>query len=81
MIEAILKEPKTRIVIMAILSGTACFLTYYFHVILGTGTVFTHFFYIPIILASLWWKRKGLFVAIFLAVILLLSHIFLEWMC
>jgi PAS domain S-box-containing protein len=44
--------------------------------VLERGTVFTHFFYIPIILASLWWKRKGLVVAIFLAAILIVSHIF-----
>ena len=65
-----------RIAIMAILLGSACFLTYYFHEVLGTGTVFTHLFYIPIILAALWWKRKGLFVAIFLAAVLILSHVF-----
>ncbi|MBU4580939.1 MAG: hypothetical protein KKH02_00715 [Proteobacteria bacterium] len=37
--------------------------------------VFSHFFYIPIILAAVWWKRKGLVVAIFLAVLLLGSHL------
>jgi PAS domain S-box-containing protein len=78
MINPILKVQKVRIVTMAILLGAACFLTYYFHAVLGTGTVFSHFFYIPIILASLWWKRKGLFVAIFLAAVLILSHIILR---
>ena len=53
-----------RIVIMAVLLLVACFLTWYFHAKLGIDTVFTHFFYIPIILASLWWKRKGLVVVI-----------------
>ncbi|GAI57275.1 unnamed protein product, partial [marine sediment metagenome] len=70
------KERKYRIVVMVILVGISCFLTYYFHARLGIGTVFTHFFYIPIILASLWWKRKGLVVAIFLAALLIFSHIF-----
>jgi len=51
---------------------------YYFHLVIERGTVFTHFFYIPIILASLWWKRKGLVVAIFLAAILIASHIFIR---
>jgi PAS domain S-box-containing protein len=51
---------------------------FYFHLVLEQGTVFTHFFYIPIILASLWWKRKGLVVAIFLAAILIVSHIFIR---
>ena len=50
---------KQRIALVAALTGVCCYLTYYFHVVLGIGTVFTHFFYVPIILASLWWKRKG----------------------
>ena len=71
-------KEKYKIIVMAILLAGACFLTYYFHVVLGTGTVFTHFFYIPIILASLWWRRKGLVVAIFLAALLIFSHIFVR---
>jgi len=67
-----------RIALMAILVAGSCFLTYYFHVVLKTGTVFTHFFYIPIILASLWWKRKGLIVALFLAVLLIFSRVLLR---
>ena len=67
-----------RILVMAILLAGICFLTYYFHAILKTGRVFTHFFYIPIILAALWWRRKGLTVAVFLAGLLILSHIFVR---
>jgi len=72
-----LKETH-KITIMAILLAVACFLTYYFQVVLETGIIFTHFFYIPIILACIWWKRKGLGVAIFLAVLLILSSIFVR---
>ncbi len=63
---------------MAVLLGIACFLTYYCHAVLGTGVVFTHLFYIPIILGALWWKRKGLLVAVFLAAVLMLSHVFVR---
>ncbi|MFH1250431.1 MAG: PAS domain S-box protein [bacterium] len=69
-----IQREKNKILIMATLLVICCFLTYYFHVVLKSGTVFTHFFYIPIILASVWWQRKGLAVAVFLAVWLLLSH-------
>ncbi|MBK5190209.1 MAG: PAS domain-containing sensor histidine kinase [Methanosarcinales archaeon] len=69
-----LKE-KYKITIMAILLGISCYLTYYFHAVLEVEVVFTHFFYVPIILAALWWKRKGLAVAIFLAVILIIIHL------
>jgi PAS domain S-box-containing protein len=69
------KERYGRIAFMAILLIASCFLTYYFHVVLKTGEIFTHVFYIPIILASLWWKRRGIGVAIFLAAFLILSDL------
>lgn len=72
------QEDKYKITVMAGLLGVCCFLTYYFHAVLKTGTVFTHFCYIPIILASLWWRRKGLAVAVFLGFFLIFSHIFLR---
>ena len=72
------KQEKGKVVIVGALVLGACFLTYYYHVVLKTGTVFTHFFYIPIILASLWWQRKGIVVALFLAGVLMSSHLFLR---
>ena len=51
-----------------------CVLTYYFHQVLARGTVVSHFFYIPIVLAALWWRRKGIFVAFFSSAYLILSH-------
>lgn len=69
---------KYKIMALAILLGICCVLTYYFHLVFSTGVVFTHFFYIPIILASLWWKRKGLVVALFLTALLISSHFFIR---
>lgn len=40
---------------------------YYFRVILRTGIVYTHFAYIPIVLAGLWWGRRSVLVALILA--------------
>ena len=72
------QKEKGKVVIMGALLLAACFLTYYCHVVLKTGTVFTHFFYIPIILASLWWQRKGIVVALFLVLVLMGSHLILR---
>ena len=72
------QKEKYKIVVMLILLASACYLTYYFHVVRETGTIFTHYFYIPIILAALWWRRKGLVVAIFLAALLIFSNIFVR---
>jgi PAS domain S-box-containing protein len=52
-------------------------LIYHFHYELQQKTVFTHLFYIPVILSSIWWEGKGLVIALFLGGILLISHIFL----
>jgi hypothetical protein len=60
--------------LMSILLLGACILTYYYHATLGTGVIFTHLFYIPIILASIWWGKKGISVAIILAGLILISH-------
>ena len=52
----------------------ACGLTYYFHAVLRVGTIVSHFYYIPIILACIWWQKKGIWIAVFLVVFLLTSH-------
>ena len=73
-----IKEERGKIAVMAILLAVACLITYYFHSALEMGAVFTHFFYIPIIIASLWWKRKGIGVALFLSAWLFFSHVFVS---
>jgi len=65
---------RSRLVLLALCLVGVLVLTYYSKAVLGTGVVFTHFYYIPIVLACLWWRRKGLVVPAFLAMVLLLSH-------
>ncbi|RXE56397.1 histidine kinase [Methanoculleus taiwanensis] len=69
---------NARLFIIGTLLAVSVIATYYFHVVLGIGTVFSHFFYIPIILATLWWGRKGIIVAFFLAGLVLASHFLLR---
>ena len=64
-----------KIVVLGFLLAFCLLITYYFHFILNIGIFFTHLFYVPLILACLWWPRKGIVVAVFLAVVLLVSHI------
>jgi len=70
------REDKYKLVVTAVLFAIACALVYYFHMILKRETLFSHFFYIPIVLACLWWKRKGLIIAVLLSAFLILSHFF-----
>ena len=72
------EKQKEKISLMIALLAACCFLLYYFHHVLEISTGFTHFFYVPIILASLWWQRKGLGVTLFLALLLLFTHYFLR---
>ena len=64
-----------KVIVIGILLTLCLFTTYYFHFVLKVEVLFTHLFYVPIILASLWWTRKGILVAVFLALLLLVSHI------
>lgn len=51
---------------------------YYFHGVVHNFAISIHLFYIPIILACIWWKAKGILIAIFLCANLFISHIFYE---
>ncbi|MFX1307388.1 MAG: ATP-binding protein [Promethearchaeota archaeon] len=72
------REERTRMLIILILMPISFFLIYYFEIILRTSILVAHFFYFPSILACLWWKRKGLFIPVFLAVILIIFNIIPE---
>jgi PAS domain S-box-containing protein len=67
-------ENKLKIAVMAVILVFCCFLIYYFHEVLHKEVLYTHFFYIPIILSAVWWKRKGLVVTFLLSAVLLITH-------
>ncbi len=69
-----LKKEIMKILIVLILMIICCLLIYYFKVILRISILVAHFFYFPSILACLWWKRKGLIIPVFLAVILIIFN-------
>jgi signal transduction histidine kinase len=50
----------------------------YFGLILGISAVYTHFFYVPIILGGLWFKRKAVLIAVLLGAVHVLSMSFSE---
>ena len=68
----IINETKRRIIIITLV--IFCMIrTYVLKVKLEIGSVYTHFFYIPIILACYWYEKKGLIVACVLALYLAVS--------
>jgi C4-dicarboxylate-specific signal transduction histidine kinase len=48
----------------------------YFRLFLHTDIVYSHFMYIPIALACLWWGRRGMVVAVFMAALVFSFHLF-----
>ena len=72
------KAETIKIGIMTILLGFALVSMYHVHWLAHTFAISIHIYYIPIILACIWWKRKGILIALFLGINLLLSHIFQE---
>ena len=69
-----ISEQQNFFVLGALLT-ISLLLIYYCHFILQIEVIYTHFLYIPIILASLWWSRRGIAVAVFLASIIVISHV------
>ncbi|HAJ26268.1 MAG TPA: hypothetical protein DCG53_03330, partial [Syntrophus sp. (in: bacteria)] len=69
---------RRQIVLMAGLLFFACGLKLFGQIVLKTGVIYTHFFYIPIIMAAIWWKRRGIVVPVFLAIFLVITDIILS---
>lgn len=68
---------KKQITIVSALVAFCAFIAFYFQTI-GIGEVYTHLFYIPIILSCIWWQRKGIIIALLLGIILITSHLILR---
>ena len=60
---------------VGILTLVACAATLYFHGVVGTDIIFPHLYYLPIILAAIWWERRSWFLTAFLCAFLLASHV------
>ncbi|MGB5911718.1 MAG: ATP-binding protein [Promethearchaeia archaeon] len=73
------KQERMRIVVILLLIIISCLLIYSIELILRTSILVAHFFYFPSILACLWWKKKGLIVPIFLAILLIIFHLILDY--
>ncbi|MBA7531898.1 hypothetical protein ES705_24123 [subsurface metagenome] len=63
-----------KIIIITLLTIGACLATYYFQGVLKKGIIYTHSFYLPVIMAALWWRRRGLAVVIILTANLMINR-------
>jgi signal transduction histidine kinase len=74
------KRPRTlnTALLRILLLLTAVGLPYYFRFALGMEVALADFLYGPIILVVLWWPLGGTLVALFMSLLWLMSHLFVE---
>ncbi|UCF99832.1 MAG: hypothetical protein JSV89_09905 [Spirochaetaceae bacterium] len=65
-----------KVTILILLIGISVGAALYFRLLLHTDIIYTHFMYLPIVLACMWWGRRGMLVALFLALLVFSFHLF-----
>ncbi len=68
-------DERVRKLTLALLILLCVGVTYYCHFVKGIDVVFSHFFYVPIILAGFWWCKRAVWVALFLGTWLVFSRV------
>ncbi|PKM79859.1 MAG: hypothetical protein CVU89_16305 [Firmicutes bacterium HGW-Firmicutes-14] len=63
------RRNNIRLAVLGLVLAVSLVIVIYINIQLGVEIVYTHFFYLPVILTGLWYYRKALFVAFFLGVI------------
>lgn len=72
-----LKRAKlARFTLVSVLWAVCLLVTVYFHFVLRTEVIVSHLYYLPIIIAAIWWGRWAVPLAVASGAFLLLSHYF-----
>jgi light-regulated signal transduction histidine kinase (bacteriophytochrome) len=69
------QDERIRILIILILIIISFVLIYYFEIILEVSILIALFFYLPSVLACIWWNKKGIIVPSFLSIALIIFHL------
>jgi PAS domain S-box-containing protein len=72
-----MRNSNLKVWISALSLGLCIFATYYFLVVLKTAIIYTHLFYIPIVITCAWWGRKGILLASIIVTSLLVTNFYL----
>ena len=67
-----------RIYVIAFIIIFLSYITYIFSVKHNIQVVFTHLFYLPVLLAAYWWRIKGIWAGIILALVLILNNLIFQ---
>lgn len=68
-------DGRSRLAFIASLTALCAVATVYFHIFLRVEIVFTHIFYIPIVLAAIWFERRSFLVTALLGTVLIVTDI------
>ena len=63
-------------IILAALIGISLLLELFFQFYLGINVVYSHFFYIPIVLAAIWYGKRAVFLALFFGLMHIVGSIY-----
>jgi len=69
------KEELYKFFVVGFLWFVCVVISYYFHFILKTDIVFTHLFYLPIVLSGWWFRHKGIWIIAIFGLTLVIMHI------
>ncbi len=69
-------QGKYELLILGITVGVVILVTIYINLVSKIDVVYTHLFYIPIILAAIFYHRKAVYLALFLGVFHIASQLF-----
>ena len=68
-------KSRSKLTLLILLILCCIGVTCYSHFILHSGIIFSHFYYLPIVLAAFWWGRRAIWVALFLGAWLVTSNV------
>ena len=66
---------KFKSSIMALLLFGVMIVSFYYHAFLNTKLAYSHLFYLPIVLAAIWWGRRGVSIAVGMGVYMTASNV------
>jgi PAS domain S-box-containing protein len=74
-VKGIMEKLTAKGFLILVFTGACAFLAFYLGVFKGETRVYPHLFYIPVILAGVWYRKKAIYVALFLSgIYILVTH-------
>lgn len=70
-------DERTKLIIILALLSVATVMTVIFHIVLANGPVFTQFFYVPLTVGAIWYRKWAYAMATYLGAILITTDLYI----